>query len=178
VVGTDGSGTLTGVTSLTGDSDGYCALAAGQVACWGDGTLGQLGNGRFSDSATPVPVAGVSGAGKLSGVATAMGDGSGVCALLLTGRVNCWGAGGQGDLGDGKFPNGSALPVQVKGLGGSGALTGVAGLTGDQDGYCAMLTVGGVNCWGAGATGDLGNGQFYSQNPFGSAVPVQVAWPD
>ena len=62
----------------------------------------------------------------------------------------------------------------MKGLGGKGALSGVAGLTGDQDGYCAMLTAGEVNCWGAGATGDLGNGQFYSQNPFGSALPVQV----
>ena len=178
VVDTDGSGTLSGVTSLTGDADGYCALAAGRVACWGNGTLGQLGNGQFSDSAIPVPVAGVSGAGRLSGVATTTGDGSAVCALLLTGRVNCRGAGGQGDLGDGKFPDGSALPVQVKGLRGKGALSGVAGLTGDQDGYCAMLTAGDVNCWGAGATGDLGNGQFYSQNPFGSAVPVQVAWPD
>jgi alpha-tubulin suppressor-like RCC1 family protein len=178
VVDTDGGGTLAGVTSLTGDADGYCALTAGEVACWGNGTLGQLGNGQFSDSATPVHVAGVSGTGKLSGVATTTGDGSGVCALLRTGRVNCWGAGGQGDLGDGKFPNGSALPVQVKGLGGKTALSGVAGLTGDQDGYCVMLAAGGVNCWGAGATGDLGNGQFYAQNPFGSAVPVQVAWPD
>jgi alpha-tubulin suppressor-like RCC1 family protein len=177
VVGTDGSGRLAGVTSLTGDSDGYCAFTAGNVACWGAGTNAQLGNGKFSDSAAPVPVVGVSGTGTLSGVATMTGDGMGTCALLATGRVNCWGAGRQGELGNGKFPDGSALPVQVKSLSGTGALSGVASLTGDQDGYCAMLTSGGVNCWGAGAQGDLGNGQFYSQNPFGSALPVQVAWP-
>jgi alpha-tubulin suppressor-like RCC1 family protein len=179
VVDTDGSGTLSGVSSLTGASDGYCALSAGKVACWGNGTFGGLGNGQFSNSATPVRVVGVSGTGaSLTGVVTLTGDGSGTCALLDTDRVNCWGAGGQGDLGNGKFPNASAIPVQVKGLGGSGVLSGVTSLTGDQDGYCAMLTVGGVNCWGAGAQGDLGNGQFYTQSPFGSAVPVQVAWPD
>ncbi len=176
---TDGSGALSGIASITGDADGYCALAAsGRVACWGSGTLGGLGNGQFSNSATPVTVVGVGGSGTLSGVASMMGDGNGTCALLVTERVNCWGAGKQGDLGNGKFLHGSATPVQVKGLGGSGALAGVASLTGDQDGFCAQLTASGMNCWGAGAQGDLGNGQFYTSSPFGSALPVQVAWPD
>jgi alpha-tubulin suppressor-like RCC1 family protein len=175
---TDGSGALSGVEKITGDADGFCARRAGQVACWGNGTLGGLGNGQFSNSATPVPVLGVGGSGLLSGVTTMMGDGSGTCALLDTHRVNCWGAGGQGNLGNGKYPNSSATPVQVKALGGTGALADVAGLTGDQDGYCAQLGAGGVNCWGAGAQGDLGNGKFYTQSPFGSALPVQVAWPD
>jgi hypothetical protein len=34
-----------------------CALAAGEVRCWGDNSVGQLGNGTFSLSLVPINVA-------------------------------------------------------------------------------------------------------------------------
>ena len=37
-----------------------------------------------------------------------------------------------------------------------------------------MLTSGGVDCWGYGPNGQLGNGTFYSTSPYGSATPVAV----
>ena len=48
--------------------------------------------------------------------------------------------------------------MAVEGVGGTGTLTGVTSLVSDGDGYCALLTSGGVDCWGNGADGELGNG--------------------
>lgn len=74
------------------------------------------------------------------------------CALLTGGSVECWGANGDGQLGDGTLRgpqncDGSACstaPVRVRGL--RGAIAIAAG--GDQT--CAVLTGGSVDCWGAG----------------------------
>jgi alpha-tubulin suppressor-like RCC1 family protein len=179
VQGVRGSGALSGVSSVTNDEDGYCAaLTSGGVDCWGNGTFGILGDGQFSDSATPVQVDGIAGSGLLHQVSGLISDGNGFCAALTSSEVDCWGAGADGDLGNGKFysgsSGGSANPVQVDGVGGVGALSGVAGVTGSGDGYCAVLTSSEVDCWGAGDDGKLGNGQFYSANPPGSATPVEV----
>ena len=176
VEGVGGTGTLTGVTSLTSDGYGYdfCAvLASGGVDCWGNNEYGQLGNGTVSNSATPVPVEGVGGAGTLTGVASLTSDTIGTyCALLTSGAVDCWGWGEDGELGNGTFdttsPYGTATPVQVEGVGG-GTLTGVEALANDDIGFCALLTTGEVNCWGINGYGALGNGTFSN-----SATPVPV----
>jgi len=41
-------------------------------------------------------------------------------------------------------------------------------------GYCALLATGGVDCWGKGALGELGNGTFYNTGAKASATPVVV----
>jgi alpha-tubulin suppressor-like RCC1 family protein len=180
VKGLAGTGTLSGVSSLAGDYYGYCALLTSRnVDCWGGGTNGQLGNGSFYNtsnggSAVPVAVQGLGGAGTLGGVANIITDGNTVCALLTSRRVDCWGAGGDGELGNGTFytnaPYGSAVPVAVKGVGGTGTLDGVSSLVGDIDGtsgcYCAVLKSGKVDCWGDAGYGD-------ASNPT-SAIPVGV----
>jgi hypothetical protein len=107
-------------------------------------------------------------------VASLTSTGYGSCALLTSDTVDCWGDGVFGQLGNGSFynsnPDGSAVPVQVEGVGGTGALTGVASLTGDKSGSsCALLDSSGVDCWGLGDEGQLGNGSFS-----GSDTPVQV----
>jgi alpha-tubulin suppressor-like RCC1 family protein len=188
VEGVSGTGTLTGVTSLTSDgsNNGYCArLGSGGVDCWGSGANGELGNGTFyttgnEGSAIPVQVEGVGGKGTLTGVSRLVSDednavassGGGYCGLLTSGKVDCWGSGTYGQLGNGTFyttgNEGSAVPVQVK------SLTGAGSLTSDGSGYCVVLTSGGVDCWGFGAYGQLGNGTFYTTGNEGSAVPVQV----
>ena len=187
VKGMGGTGTLSGVASLVGDgSDGYCALlTSAKVDCWGYGGSGDLGNGTFyttgnMGSAVPVAVKGVGGTGALSGVAGLTGDsGDGYCARLTSGKVDCWGDDFFGQLGNGTIGNqaGSALPVSVIGLGGTGTLSGVASLTSDGFGlssYCVLLTSGKVDCWGAGYSGQLGNGKFYTTNNEGSDDPVAV----
>jgi alpha-tubulin suppressor-like RCC1 family protein len=174
-----GNGALSAVSSMTSDQDGFCALlASGAVDCWGNGTYGILGDGQFSDSATPVQVEGIAGTGLLHHVSGLTSDGNGFCAQLNSNEVECWGAGPDGDLGNSKFyagkAMGSATPVQVDGVSGVGVLSGVASVMGSGDGYCAQLASSEVDCWGAGDSGKLGNGQFYSTDPPGSATPVEV----
>jgi alpha-tubulin suppressor-like RCC1 family protein len=164
---------------LVTDDEGYCALfSSGRVECWGYGEDGELGDGSYAESATPVAVRGVGGTGTLTGVASLGSDGQGVCAVLASGAVDCWGYGGDGELGDGSFA-GSDVPVAVRGVGGSRQLTGVASLAnyGSIDGragYCALLKSGGVDCWGWGYYGQLGDGSFYTTGEDGSDVPVAV----
>ncbi|HEX4101405.1 MAG TPA: hypothetical protein VHY21_12840, partial [Pseudonocardiaceae bacterium] len=160
VVGVGGTGTLSGVLSLTPVADtGYCALlTSGGVDCWGGNTDGQLGDGTMTGpdncaqgacADTPVPVSGVGGTGQLSGVAGLAGNGgSGYCAVLSSGGVDCWGAG----------PDPSLVPVPVPGAGGVGVLSGVMSVVGDGIDLCALLTSGGVDCWGQNTYGELGNG--------------------
>ena len=188
VSGVGGSGMLSGVVSLIGgDVEAYCALlTSGEVDCWGNGFNGDLGDGQPHPlgSATPVQVEGAGGTGILSGVSSLASDGTGYCAALTSGGADCWGYGYDGELGNGTFytagDDGSATPVQVQGVGGVGTLTDVAALTGGgADGlygfYCAVLTSGGVDCWGYGYDGELGDGVFHTTGGhFGSATPVQV----
>ena len=174
---------LTSVVSVVGDGGStYCALLGSSgVDCWGYGADGELGNGASYSSSpnasdTPVPVVGVGGTGTLSGVASLVGGDndpgvstrSSFCAVLTSGGVDCWGYGPDGELGNGASTN-SAAPVSVEGVGGIGTLSGVTSLTSSPGSYCAELTSGGVDCWGYGPDGELGN--VASSN---SATPVQV----
>jgi alpha-tubulin suppressor-like RCC1 family protein len=164
---------------LVSDDEGYCALfSSGRVECWGYDESGELGDGSYSESATPRAVAGAGGTGTLTGVASLGSDGQGVCAVLASGGVDCWGYGGDGELGDASFAN-SNVPVAVRSVGGSGQLAGVASLASysgfdGRDGYCALLKSGGVVCWGWGYYGQLGDGAFYTTGSEGSDVPVVV----
>lgn len=99
---------------------------------------------------------------------------------MTSGGVDCWGDGYYGELGNGRFYHrghyGSAVPIQVEDLGGTGILTRVSNLRDDSgdSGFCALLTSGDVDCWGYGYYGELGNGRFYTTGEQGSALPVHV----
>ena len=175
VVGVGDSGFLSGVASLTSNGEGYCALlTSGGVDCWGSG---YLGNGTSGPIEWPVAVDGVGGSGTLGGVASlasdAGGSGDSYCARLTSGGVDCWGYGGDGQLGNGTDDASSLVPVAVVGVGGTGTLGGLTGLVSNQEGefgsYCAVLTSGGVDCWGANSDSALG-----SITGGSSDVPVPV----
>jgi alpha-tubulin suppressor-like RCC1 family protein len=189
VAGVGGVGTLTGVSLAADGQHTFCALLASDgVDCCGSGLFGELGDGTFyttgnDGSAVPVAVEDVGGTGTLSGVASVITDGeSSFCALLTTAGVDCWGSGYYGELGDGTFydgdtypTSGSATPVAVEGIGGIGTLSGVASIAAadGNDSLCALPT-GGVDCWGGGFYGQLGDGVFYNTREAGSATPVAV----
>lgn len=73
------------------------------------------------------------------------------CASLPSGRVDCWGANSQGQLGDGSKTS-SSKPVAVKNL-----TTAVDVVAGGQH-ACALKVDGSVVCWGDATSGTLGNG--------------------
>ena len=78
-------GRLVGRTVRGGSA---CAVTqGGGVVCWGGGAQGQLGNGSTANSATPVPVVGLT-----SGVASVSVGCGFACARTQAGRVECWGA--------------------------------------------------------------------------------------
>jgi alpha-tubulin suppressor-like RCC1 family protein len=140
-----------------------CAIVSGgDVWCMGDGRVGELGNGASTISVTPVK-AQLKGAAK--GIAAFYQH---ACALMADGTVECWGDDSSGQIGDGNVtPDAGVLtPTAVAGVAGATAI-GVG-----EDYSCALVSDdagGDVLCWGANASGQLGNG---STNP--SPTPVQV----
>ncbi len=123
VVGTGGSGFLTGVSAIAAGSASLHTLALkpdGSVWAWGYGGSGQLGNGGFASSSTPVQVLGVTG-GPFTGVATIAAGFDHSLAIKGDGTAWAWGDDTHGQLGNGATTN-SASPVQILGVGGAQAI--------------------------------------------------------
>lgn len=136
-----------------------CALLEDEtVRCWGYNAYGQLGDGSTTDSTTPVPVSGLSGAAQI-----AAGTNH-TCALLEDGTARCWGQNNNGQLGDGSTVH-RTTPVAVIGL--SGATQVAAGI----NHTCAVLEDGTVLCWGGNHNGQLGDGTKINRYS-----PTPVVW--
>eukprot|EP00004_Rigifila_ramosa_P022231 TRINITY_DN6037_c0_g1_i4.p1 TRINITY_DN6037_c0_g1~~TRINITY_DN6037_c0_g1_i4.p1 ORF type:complete len:550 (+),score=144.01 TRINITY_DN6037_c0_g1_i4:118-1767(+) len=143
--------TLTGYTvaSISAGSRHMCLLSsAGQVACWGDNTAGQLGIG--SSAAAAVPPVAVSG---LSGSVVQVASGRDFnCVLLADNRVQCWGRGSSGQLGNG------AVSL-LRSPGAAFALPAAASKLSLMDATaCALYQSGDLACWGYSFYGQVGTG--------------------
>lgn len=124
-----------------------CVLSYASVAyCWGNNVQGQLGDGTFTSRAIPQPV-------KLNNAARYISSGGGhTCAILLNGTVRCWGKNDNGQAGGANLVD-QPFPVAVGGL--SNDIVSVAAGWAHT---CALTLGGSVKCWGANASGQLGNG--------------------
>jgi alpha-tubulin suppressor-like RCC1 family protein len=127
--------------TFTGRTD-TCAVADGQLFCWGWNTYGQLGIGNRRSTATPTPVTGGGIKGKrvlAVSLNTNYYDGSPAhtCAIAA-GRAYCWGKGGLGVSGR----RSSTVPIAVKRLQDKRVTEIAAG----RD-TCALVS-GAVWCWG------------------------------
>jgi len=154
------SGLSSGVAAIAAGGFHSCAVSdVGDVLCWGPNAYGALGDGTESNSSVPVPVSG------LPGGAIAITAGAGhSCALADSGAAFCWGANSNGQLGSGGVAR-LPVPVEIPRL-----ANGVASLSLGYSHTCVATTVGGVLCWGANQSGQLGDGSMTA-----STVPVAVS---
>ncbi len=158
------TGLTSGVLSLTAGSTFACAvLADGSVACWGQNTWGQLGDGTTTSSDTPVAVDGLPD----TAVAVSAGDDH-ACAVTSGGAARCWGLNHVGQLGTGSAGGISLTAVQVSGLTSGVTAVGVGGHT-----SCAV-TSGALTCWGLNTSGQLGTGS----SDHSAATPQPVSGMD
>jgi alpha-tubulin suppressor-like RCC1 family protein len=146
LVPVDVYGLTSGVTAFAAGNEHTCALLAGGVVnCWGDDSLGQLGDIGAARRLTPALV---SGQPSVKAFAT---GGLHSCAVVGGGALVCWGANDSGQLGDGTM-NQQTAPVAV-----SGSATGIAAVVAGSAHSCSLGVGGGVKCWGANANGQLGD---------------------
>jgi alpha-tubulin suppressor-like RCC1 family protein len=145
--GTTGSNTsptlvsgLSTIKQVTLGSAHVCALGTdGSVWCWGNGSVGQLGNGNTSSSSTPVPVLGPND-GVLADVASLDAGDFHTCARTSTGNVLCWG--GNSSLQAGVAGGGNVTTaIEMVGISASQLALGA-------NHSCALLTDATVSCWG------------------------------
>jgi alpha-tubulin suppressor-like RCC1 family protein len=162
VVNESGVGPLTGVTAISaGAYHSLALLSSGASVAWGDNSNGQLGNGNFNASSTPVNVGGAIPIG-----VTAVAAGAYHSLELVGGGVLAWGYNGYGQLGNNSSAD-SDMPVVVHGIGGAGALSGVSAIA--AGGYHNLALVGGaVAAWG---NDDLGQTGTSSPQVFDVPVP-------
>ncbi len=147
-------GEVTGLTSgVVAIAAGYahtCALTGGGgVKCWGWNEYGQLGDNGNSYRGAPVDVVGLA-----SGVTALAAGWYHACALTSGGGIKCWGQNEYGQLGDNSFGY-RLTPVEVAEL-----TSGVIGLAAGHDHTCALISGGGVKCWGRNDYGQLGDDTY------------------
>jgi alpha-tubulin suppressor-like RCC1 family protein len=156
-VKTSATTTLLGAIDVAAGGNTACALlSSGAVRCWGANGSGQLGNGATIDSRYAVPVKGLDGIHAKS-TQLAVGDAFG-CIRLTDGTARCWGANGDGQLGDSSKVQRKA-PVKVNQWGTTLAHIGSIAAGGAH--ACATSSTNGgfyVLCWGRNASGELGLG--------------------
>jgi alpha-tubulin suppressor-like RCC1 family protein/outer membrane protein OmpA-like peptidoglycan-associated protein len=150
------SAPLSGISAISAGHGHACALTtSGGVKCWGVNASGQLGDKTTTPREAPVDVVSSStNSAPLSGIAAISAGSSHTCALTTGGGVKCWGGNQNGQLGIGtvgstNYPE----PVDVPGLS-----SGVSAIAVGSAFSCALLTTGGVKCWGINREGQVGNG--------------------
>ena len=145
------------VQAITAGEYHNLALASNGTAvfAWGRNQFGQLGNGTFTDSNTPVLV--TLGGVTLTGLTATFGDS---LAVTSQGQVLTWGDNSFGELGDNlalartTTPVFAQIPTGVK----------VVGAVGGSFHFLARTDTGDVLAWGDNTFGQLGDGTFTQRN--------------
>jgi alpha-tubulin suppressor-like RCC1 family protein len=137
---------VTSVAMLASGRNFVCGLlTTGSIACWGEGTQGQLGNGASTNVILAVTVNTIN-----DGVLLTAGHDH-ACAKRGGGSEMCWGDNTNGQLGN-NMTTDSNVPVTVSNLSGINAI----GNGGTHS--CALTSSVTVECWGANGQGQIGDG--------------------
>jgi alpha-tubulin suppressor-like RCC1 family protein len=147
-----------------GDSFALVLKQDGTVLAWGNGTSGQLGDGRHSKASAPTPVIGL---GRGSGVIDIAAGGAFSLALRSDGTVLAWGHNTNGQLGDATAPADHATPVKVFGF---GPQHPAAMISAGFSFALALDRKGALFAWGNNQSGQLGD----NNAPNDRHAPVRV----
>ncbi len=121
-------------TAVAAGGNHTCAIAGGQIRCWGDNRANELGVDAPAFTGTPVSPA-LDVADNADQIATSTTQ---TCAHFVTGAVWCWGAG--------------QPPHQITGI--TGTINAIAA----GEAHACAATDSAVWCWGDNASGQLGAG--------------------
>jgi alpha-tubulin suppressor-like RCC1 family protein len=154
-----------------------CGLTSAQspdgahAYCWGDNAVGSVGDGTNTLRSRPTLVTAPDG---VEWTQISVGN-SHVCALARTGAAYCWGANGDGRLGDGTTTNRNVPTLVTGGLTFRMIAAGDAHNSGNPGlGHtCGLTTGGAVYCWGSNGNGALGDGTTETR-----LVPTRVSSPE
>ncbi len=153
---TTATGILSGrtVTAISAGTSHSCAIADGLAFCWGTNTNGQLGDASTTQHTAPFAV---TTTGVLSGrTVSAISAGDAHSCAVADGNAYCWGLTTSGRVGNGVVSATSqSSPVAVTGT--VAASANVTAISAGNTHSCAIAG-GAAHCWGAGASGQLGNG--------------------
>ena len=164
VLGVGGTGYLAGITAISAGQYHTVALKSdGTVYAWGLNGNGQLGDDSTTESHVPVQVKGVGGSDYLTGIASVAAGYTHAVTLNTDGTVYAWGLNTNGQLGDDSTTE-SHVPVQAKGVGGTGYLTGITGVSAGTTHSVALKSDGTVYAWGRNANGQLGDDSTTQHN--------------
>jgi alpha-tubulin suppressor-like RCC1 family protein len=159
------------VAQLVAGDTHACVLHAGSFTCWGERYYGALGIGGTDTADVGPPGTPTT----LSQPVTAMSAGvSHTCVLTADHAVICFGRNHLGQIGPlamSMVEEEVRQPTSVPGFSGEVVQLG-GGSTAHHT--CAILASGGVQCWGADATGQLGDGVKTIVETRKTPVPVTV----
>lgn len=160
---------LTAIDQLVSGGRHSCIRQTTGVKCWGANDFGQMADAGNSDAhRIPVSVVGLE--------AHKLGSGSDHVCIVDAGDNNsiiCWGKNTNGQV-NGTAGGAVYVPVAMTGLS-IGAFDDVQG----GDGHTCVHKSGGMECWGAGGRGQLGQNNTNSSgtpvSPFGGISPLRMA---
>ena len=157
----DVPGLPSGAKALSASLDRTCALMPlGAVTCWGPNYPPPQG-AELPDRFVSVDLSHLEG----EVAAIALGE-THACVITGSGDVGCWGDNSHGQLGSVSKSDGPiTVPIEVASL--TSDVSAIA--TGGQH-TCALLTGGGIECWGSNDAGQLGTVARCGS----SSVPVDV----
>ena len=133
-----------------------CATVGDIAYCWGDNTMGQLGQGSTEAYGHPNPVS-----GNLRFASISAGE-QHTCGINQESELYCWGANDDGQLGNGTF-QGTNQPIQIGNNTFELVEAGSRHTCGIDENKIAW-------CWGDNSQGQLGIG-----NRTASLIPVRVS---
>lgn len=152
---------IIGFTVDTALSSVFAISNTGRLYAHGLNLDGQLGDGTRTNRAAPVLI-------NIPPVKKLASGFYHTCSLSTAGGVKCWGYHGNGQVGTGTN-NGTdtfiPTPTDVQGL-----TSGVVDIEANGETTCAVLSGGGVRCWGRNNGGQIGNGT--TTTAYGPVTPT------